>query len=446
MKKSNLFFICFILAFSSACLKKDKGATSSGTSTTGSGQTGGGGGGGGGGETTATFGRIFMTSTEVNGGYGGSDTTSGGAIAEKVFDQLCASEATAKNLTGTYRALISTTRSRWACTSANCATSGTSENSHWVLKPNTEYRRVDGVTVIGTTKEKGIFSFPLTNSIVDTTTPTYVWTGFKSDWRKEPSVDNCTDFTVAGSTGIVGDVSRVDSGAIASPDTWEGQCNTNKQVLCVEIIAKVTTLTAQPAYRKIMVTSNTITGGDGGTTNGVTRFDNFCQAQANTLGIGHSGKTIYKAIIYKNELNGANNRYPCLTAYCGNGDGEATNWVLEASREYRRTDGTTVIASTTANRIFSFPLTNSFSSTNSQIYTGVTDSWARSSVDNQNNCGWFAYGDSAYESYYGSTGDVGAGALNTGSITCDNALKIACAEQTRSQDVFTEYPGYDLGY
>lgn len=51
MKKSNLFFICFLLAFSSACLKKDKGATSSGTTTTGSGQTGGGGGGGGGGST-----------------------------------------------------------------------------------------------------------------------------------------------------------------------------------------------------------------------------------------------------------------------------------------------------------------------------------------------------------------------------------------------------------
>lgn len=38
MKKSNLFFICCILAFSSACLKKDKGATSSGSTTTGSGK------------------------------------------------------------------------------------------------------------------------------------------------------------------------------------------------------------------------------------------------------------------------------------------------------------------------------------------------------------------------------------------------------------------------
>lgn len=54
MKKSNFFIICFILAFSSACLKKDKGATSSGSTTTGSGQTGGGGGGGGGGGSTHT--------------------------------------------------------------------------------------------------------------------------------------------------------------------------------------------------------------------------------------------------------------------------------------------------------------------------------------------------------------------------------------------------------
>ncbi|TGL26309.1 DUF1554 domain-containing protein [Leptospira bourretii] len=81
-----------------------------------------------------------------------------------------------------------------ACASANCATGGTAGQTDWVLKPNKEYRRIDGATVIGTTNANGIFAADLTNEISTTISGTStIATGLNSNWTE--SANDCSNFT-----------------------------------------------------------------------------------------------------------------------------------------------------------------------------------------------------------------------------------------------------------
>lgn len=50
----------------------------------------------------------------------------------------------------------------------------------WVLQPDTEYLRSDGVTTIGTTNSKSLFTFPL-DAAVSTSASQY-YTGIDTDW------------------------------------------------------------------------------------------------------------------------------------------------------------------------------------------------------------------------------------------------------------------------
>jgi len=54
---------------------------------------------------------------------------------------------------------------RIACTSANCTTSGISENRDWVFRPNQQYRN-ESQNLIGTTTESAIFQFPTLSPLV----------------------------------------------------------------------------------------------------------------------------------------------------------------------------------------------------------------------------------------------------------------------------------------
>ena len=206
---------------------------------------------------------------------------------------------------------------------------------------------------------------------------------------------------------------------------------------------RTTTLPAQPAYRTIFVTSGTIEGDDGlVSTDGVANLDNLCQTEADSKGIGHDGKTVYKAMIDANSTSIDTRRVACLTANCGAGAGEAVNWVLEASREYRREDGTTVIGTTTSGGIFSFPLDNAITSTSTEVWTGMTTTWA--SGTNMTSAPACAYWQSQGAS--GTVGDAsstGTALLSSTTTLCSNTRALICVEQTRGSDVFTDYPGYN---
>ncbi|PKA12234.1 hypothetical protein CH372_10220, partial [Leptospira meyeri] len=100
------------------------------------------------------------------------------------FDNHCNNSANKPSGSHTYKALISDGIKRRACSTANCS-GGTSEHIDWVLKPNQQYKRKDGTTIIGTTNANGIFVSSLTN-VIDPDmfdgASDHVFTGVNADW------------------------------------------------------------------------------------------------------------------------------------------------------------------------------------------------------------------------------------------------------------------------
>nr|WP_269155358.1 DUF1554 domain-containing protein [Leptospira mtsangambouensis] len=150
------------------------------------------------------------------------------------FDNQCQNDTNKPSGGGTYKALASDGVNRRACSTANCST-GVSENIGWVLKPNKEYRRKDGTTVIGTTNASGIFTFPLTNSmeiISNLVVTNGIATGFVSDWTS--SANDCLDWTsnAGGNLSTTGTWTSTNSGAIDGGGT--SGCSNTHMLVCVE--------------------------------------------------------------------------------------------------------------------------------------------------------------------------------------------------------------------
>lgn len=130
---------------------------------------------------------------------------------------------------GTYKAMVTAGNSRRACSTANCS-GGTSEHINWVLKPNKEYRRFDGTTVVGTTNANGIFTFPLTNSpyhVVNFTDN--IVTGMNSDWTN--SSDDCSGWS-GNSNSFAGGAYNTTGTNLINKGIYG--CTTTTRALCVE--------------------------------------------------------------------------------------------------------------------------------------------------------------------------------------------------------------------
>jgi len=110
---------------------------------------------------------IFYTSTASNGNLGGV----AGA------DAKC-NAAPNKPNSSTYKAIIGG-GGRTACTTANCS-GGPTEHNDWVLYPNQKYVRTGDALEIATTTANGIFTFPLVNTISDSSSSP--WTGLSTNW------------------------------------------------------------------------------------------------------------------------------------------------------------------------------------------------------------------------------------------------------------------------
>lgn len=183
--------------------------------------------------------KIFPSSIAMTAGSGLLNAD--GAVR---FDEQCQADANANNLSDngytTYKALVMTNtttnnvRRRVACSTAYCGT-GPGEAIGWVLEANTEYRRANGTTVIGTTNANAIFDFPLTNSF--TGVDEEYWTGFTDTWAQQANtgVGSCVFFQIKvndGTTAYVGNGSSVDSGAVNT--LFPAYCSAERKILCIE--------------------------------------------------------------------------------------------------------------------------------------------------------------------------------------------------------------------
>ena len=173
-----------------------------------------------------SFKYIFVSAATSNGSLGGIS----GA------DAICNSDAERPDTTVTYKAmLVDTAGARVACTTANCS-GGNAEHVDWILAPNTEYRRVDGTTIIGTTNSLALFSYPLTNGL-DTDATLIYWTGFNNaaaDFTTSDTSNTCTSWTSgAGGGALNGKRGNGNSnyGAFGSGQDW---CNVTYHLACVQ--------------------------------------------------------------------------------------------------------------------------------------------------------------------------------------------------------------------
>ena len=160
-----------------------------------------------------------------------------------------------------------------------------------------------------------------------------------------------------------------------------------------------------------------VTNANATLTAGISGLDSQCSSDANKP----SGGGTYKAMVAD-----GTNRIACTTANCSGGTSEHTNWVLKPSKEYRRADGSTVIGTTTANGVFSFPLTAAIQTTvvdtNSTV-TGLENNWTSSTNDCTN---FSVSGASTSNGLHDSTSN---NLLSVGPSGCGNTMKIICVEQ-----------------
>ena len=209
--------------------------------------------------------------------------------------------------------------------------------------------------------------------------------------------ENKTDNTAAASAlALVANNSNSTSSTTSTTNTSVGPCSTTGP--CKMFVP----LTTYPALN---------------TNLGINGLDNYC----NNATDKPSGGGTYKALV-----TDGTNRIACTTANCSGGPSEHTGWVLKANKEYRQSDGTTVIGTTNANGIFTFPLTNPFKSpfigTNMSA-TGLNVNW----TSNSNHCSqWTGTGSFAMATYDSTSSDaIYAG----GTAGCTNTARIICVEQ-----------------
>ncbi|MEQ8352278.1 MAG: DUF1554 domain-containing protein [Leptospiraceae bacterium] len=147
------------------------------------------------------------------------------------LDNVCNSDANKPSGNIAFKALVTHSTDRIACTTANCS-GGVSENVNWVLKPNTKYVRSDGTTEIFTTNSSGIFPFGTANDgIVDPAT-NGIPTGLHIDWTNDL---NCSDWSGAGSYEIgAPEELGVDMISLESPTSCGSDLSGILRLACVE--------------------------------------------------------------------------------------------------------------------------------------------------------------------------------------------------------------------
>ncbi|MCX7632166.1 MAG: DUF1554 domain-containing protein [Turneriella sp.] len=190
----------------------------------GAGGDGGSGGDGGGAPTSCgSTCRIFVSQTAVPGNFGGPAQA----------DTICMNDANRPPGNRIWKAMLVDGTTRRACINPTCG-GNPAEHLNWVLRPYTQYVRVDGLP-IQATLSAGIFTATLAYPISDADN-VKVWTGLRNDWTTESDA-LCIDSSPwndsnSAEVGTVGLANSNDSAAIyhSSSET----CNSQNPFYCVE--------------------------------------------------------------------------------------------------------------------------------------------------------------------------------------------------------------------
>ncbi|WP_232369492.1 DUF1554 domain-containing protein [Leptospira abararensis] len=219
--------------------------------------------------------------------------------------------------------------------------------------------------------------------------PSFVWTS--SDW----SVTKSIAVTAVNDTIINGTRNFSIRLVVTSNDS---SMRLQDQIISMEIIDN---------DKIIFTTSSSYTGILGG----VFGADAICQADAKCP----VGK-ICKAMLAD---GGSGVRRASLTA--GVGDGQI-DWVLKPFSTYLRNDSPTVIGTTTAASLFTFPIVG-IRPTSATAWTGLSADW----TNNGNHCGSWTV-DSG-NGNAGDTAGTGTAAIGFSSFPCNSNLPFYCVEQ-----------------
>ncbi len=165
---------------------------------------------GSGGNGIPAFRHIYLIITPKDGNLGGITGADAACLADN------------PGLSGTFRAMIVDGAARIASVTANAGDG----QMDWVLQANTEYRRQDGTTVVGTTNSAALFTFPLDNAFGSGP----AWTGLDTDWTAHP--DNCTNWGVTTGNGSSGNSGQVSQQAIRQNSPG---CSSLRSLICVEV-------------------------------------------------------------------------------------------------------------------------------------------------------------------------------------------------------------------
>jgi uncharacterized repeat protein (TIGR03803 family) len=166
---------------------------------------------------------------------------------------------------------------------------------------------------------------------------------------------------------------------------------------------------------KMFVSNSTYSGSFGGPVSA----DALCASDSNTPSDGQ----VYKALL----VDGVT-RTACTSANCTSGGfSENHNWVLAPGTLYVRSDGVTSIAQTTADGVFSFPLTdNAFSAVSMEVWTGLNGDWTTSA----DNCTSWSSNSSSVMGAFGqdasSTSDT---SIEGTPGACNQSLHLYCVQQ-----------------
>ena len=189
--------------------------------------------------TTNTNKYIFLTVSTHNGNFNNDSSlatngaTNGNSNGIEEADQFCLNEKNSNFSTlpgdaNSYKAFLVDGNNRISCTTANCSGGISESNGKWILTANTSYYRYDNGanTLLFTTNNSGIFSFPILNSF--DTTSTNIWTGLLNDFTLDFT---CTiPWGSTGGTATRGNTSSLTNTSISSATA---SCSSSLKILCV---------------------------------------------------------------------------------------------------------------------------------------------------------------------------------------------------------------------
>lgn len=224
--------------------------------------------------------KIFVSSGSYKGNLKASYSSASIGV-----DAICNADSGNPDISQYYKAMLSVTSERYACSAQNLC--GGINSLNWVLQPRTSYYNVNS-ELIGTTNDQSIFGFPL-NIAFGLGSSNNVWTGLSTTWGSVDSGDSCKTWSSSssGNQGRCGRSAQIDAGAISND---KQDCNGERKVYCVMqpnvvLVAPIAGTVTNNYTTPIVVIFNVVGGVDNSTvtTGSFTVTESSIGAPGNTI-------------------------------------------------------------------------------------------------------------------------------------------------------------------